>query len=281
MVPSIVRRVNAYPFPVALFSRARIFWQHEPLFWYFTATHSMHRITHQISVGCCGFALAQSVYFKMFNTVEINSSFYQLPRLKTAAGWRAAAPDGFTFAMRAWQPITHPSSCPTYHRTRIDERDKPYCGHFGFNPTIRWAWNETFSVAKELGVFLVLFQSPPGFGPSKSHIARLRAFFERAKRDTFLMGWEPRGNWEAAQVDDLCRELNLIHVADPLSAQPPPPGCIRYYRLHGKTGRSYQHTDADLSQLKMLADGHRPVWFFFNNASMVRDAQRFTRIIAR
>src|SRR5207247_1061042 len=130
------------------------------------------------NVGCCGFALAQEKYFRTFPAVEINSSFYNLPKLETAARWREAAPPGFVFTLKAWQVITHRASSPTYKRTRIDPNDAEHAGHFGFNPTIRWAWDQTFAVAKTLGVALVLFQPPLSFRPNADNLRQLRTFFE-------------------------------------------------------------------------------------------------------
>src|ERR1041384_4752481 len=113
--------------------------------------------------------MAQEKYFRTYSCVEIDSSFYQLPKVETAARWRDVAPDDFQFAMKAWQVITHPASSPTYKRTRIDPRDRDYCGNFGFNPTVRWAWDQTYAVAKALHAVLVLFQCPVSFRPTGRH----------------------------------------------------------------------------------------------------------------
>ncbi len=159
--------------------------------------------------------MAQEKYFQAFSCVEIDSSFYQLPKVETAARWRAAAPPDFEFAMKAWQVITHRATSPTYQRTRLGAGDREHCGHFGFNPTIRWAWNETFTVARALDARLVLFQCSQSFRPTKENVANLRRFFERAKRGKFYMGWEPRGEWDGELIASLCRELDLIPVLDP------------------------------------------------------------------
>ena len=66
-----------------------------------------------MKVGCCGFATAQEKYFQAFSCVEIDSSFYQLPKVETAARWRAAAPPDFEFAIKAWQVITHRATSRT------------------------------------------------------------------------------------------------------------------------------------------------------------------------
>ena len=232
-----------------------------------------------IQAGCCGFALAQSKYFRTFSCVEIDTTFYNLPQLETAARWRATAPPGFQFALKAWQVITHPATSPTYKRTRLDARDREYCGHFGFNPTVRWAWSETFAVAKALEAFLVLFPSPISFRPTNENVDRLKRFFERAKRGNFFLGWEPRGEWPAELVAKLCRELDLIHVVDPFQNPPACPGKIRYYRLHGITGHRHHFTQAELQQLKQWSTGRPPTYCLFNNASMAADAQQFRKLL--
>lgn len=240
---------------------------------------ALEKRSSPITVGCCGFALAQAKYFAAFQCVEIDTSFYNLPKLETAARWRAEAPPGFQFALKAWQVITHDAGSPTYQRTRLDPRDRQYCGGFGFNPTIRWAWDETFQVAKTLGAFLVLFQCPASFRPNKQNVANLRLFFERAKRGKFHMGWEPRGAWPEDLVAQLCRELDLVHVTDPLQALPVTERPIRYYRLHGLGGRQHRYTDEELHRLKPICGGRAPAYCLFNNVSMAADAQRFARLV--
>lgn len=239
----------------------------------------MQRASAPISAGCCGFALAQDKYFAKFPCVEIDSSFYQLPKLETVTRWRAAAPANFRFSLKAWQPITHPASSPTYKRTRLDARDREHCGYFGFNPTVRWAWSETFNVAKELGAFLVLFQCPVSFRATKENVERLRAFFEKAKRGKFLMGWEPRGDWDPALVASLCRELDLIHVVDPFKELPATIGPIRYYRLHGLTGARHRFSSEELKRLKEYCDRKLPTYCLFNNRAMTSDAERFLALL--
>jgi len=46
-------------------------------------------------------------YAGRFDTVEINYSFYRRPTEKILQGWAAQVPEGFRFALKAWQRITH------------------------------------------------------------------------------------------------------------------------------------------------------------------------------
>jgi len=223
--------------------------------------------------------MAQEEYFHTFSCVEIDSSFYNLPRLETAARWREMAPPDFQFSLKAWQVITHRSDSPTYARTRLDPRDRPCCGHFGFNPTVRWAWEQTFAVAKTLKAFLVLFQCPASFRPTSENVAALRKFFERAKRGKFLMGWEPRGAWDAELVATLCDELDLVHVVDPFQTLPMSRAKIRYFRLHGIGGHRHRYTEEELHRLRRVCEAQSTtVYCLFNNIAMATDAKRFARL---
>jgi uncharacterized protein YecE (DUF72 family) len=46
-------------------------------------------------------------YAETFKTVEINNTFYRMPTAKLVEGWASEVPDGFTFAVKAPQRITH------------------------------------------------------------------------------------------------------------------------------------------------------------------------------
>jgi uncharacterized protein YecE (DUF72 family) len=46
-------------------------------------------------------------YSSQFNTVEVDSTFYRIPSEKTVANWRLQVPDGFMFALKFPQVITH------------------------------------------------------------------------------------------------------------------------------------------------------------------------------
>lgn len=46
-------------------------------------------------------------YASQFNSVEIDYTFYRMPNAKTIDAWKAASHDGFRFALKASQKITH------------------------------------------------------------------------------------------------------------------------------------------------------------------------------
>lgn len=46
-------------------------------------------------------------YASRFGTCEINASFYRKPSAKALQNWSSQVPDGFVFAFKAWNRITH------------------------------------------------------------------------------------------------------------------------------------------------------------------------------
>ena len=48
-----------------------------------------------------------SYYADRFNSVEVNNTFYRLPKREVLAGWAGKVPLGFSFVIKASQRITH------------------------------------------------------------------------------------------------------------------------------------------------------------------------------
>lgn len=234
----------------------------------------------QIKVGTCGYALRQQEYYRTFPIVEIQQSFYKLPRVTTGERWRAAAPPGFEFTIKAWQLITHEPSSPTYRRLTkaIPRESRDRYGAFRPTDEVFAAWAQTRAFADALGARIIVFQCPPRFTPTQEHIANLRKFFSTIDRVGWRAAWEPRGEWVPDVIRGLCQELDLIHVVDPLK-ETPLHGKIRYYRLHGLTGYRYVHTDQDLQRLKAACDDALPTYCLFNNIFMAEDALRFQALL--
>lgn len=46
-------------------------------------------------------------YASLFNSIEINSSFYKIPIARTLTKWSAEVPANFQFTFKLWQGITH------------------------------------------------------------------------------------------------------------------------------------------------------------------------------
>jgi uncharacterized protein YecE (DUF72 family) len=233
-----------------------------------------------MKVGCCGFSEAHHKYFSHFDLVEIQSTFYQPPRLGTATKWRESAPEGFEFTIKAWQLITHKPTRPTYRRLRepISQQKKPKFGFFKPTKEVFKAWEVTKEVAVSLKTKYILFQCPPNFRATDENINNLKRFFTSIDRTSLNLVWEPRGEWCPNLVKDICHELNLIHCVDPFRNESLT-DTFKYYRLHGLKGYRYKYTNEDLSKLKEICCQSETVYCFFNNVTMKDDALRFKNLI--
>ncbi|NOX87707.1 MAG: DUF72 domain-containing protein [Calditrichaeota bacterium] len=240
-----------------------------------------------IRVGCCGFQGSKEKYFKHFDLVELQSTFYKLPRPETALRWHEEAPQNFTFTMKAWQGITHLSTSPTYRRAKLQwepERLRQL-GHFQNTEEAFKAWERTAVIAGAVNAKVIVFQCPPNFKQNEAAIQNLQTFFKFVERDNFLFAVEFRANWERSVIKQLCDELNLIHCVDPFKEQTVS-AKIRYFRLHGappgKQMYRYQFSDSDLERLKNLIlkdNGAEEIFCLFNNIAMFDDARRFRKMI--
>jgi uncharacterized protein YecE (DUF72 family) len=233
----------------------------------------------RVSVGCCGFSGRRAEYYRVFRLVEVQESFYRLPRAETVRRWRETAPAGFTFTFKASQLITHPASSPTYRRSGkviLPDRKDRY-GFFRPTEEVRAAWQNTAFLARALTCPVVLLQCPASFGECPEHVANLRSFFQGVDRGGFLVAWEPRGPWDSETIQGLCRELNLLHCVDPL-IQSPLWGEPLYLRLHGGPGYRHRYTPDELERLKDMVSG-REAYVLFNNLGRLEDALSFIELL--
>src|SRR5205814_3647488 len=94
-------------------------------------------------------------YASKFPAVEINNTFYRLPRENVLADWAAQVPESFRFVIKASQRITH--------FKRLND-----CGDL-----LGLLFRATSTLGARLGP--LLFQLPPNF---KKDLPRLRSFFQ-------------------------------------------------------------------------------------------------------
>lgn len=242
-------------------------------------------------VGCCGFCAARSRYYGMFNVVELQETFYDLPEPERLRGLASEAPQGFVFAMKAWQGITHTLDSPTWRRAkRAPPRElADRYGHLRPTREVLEGWERTAEAARALGAKVVVVQSPPSFGYSEENYRNAVDFFSVVDVGHFTIGWEPRGTWlqhkdKVAEI--VSRFRGVVHVVDPFRGPPAVLKEVVYLRLHGigprEVNYGYKYKDEDLSALcstvRELLGRAREVYVLFNNVHMLQDAARFKEL---
>ncbi len=223
-----------------------------------------------MKIGCAGFGEARAKYFREFNVVEVQQTFYSPVPVATLKRWRDEAPVGFEFTLKALQIITHPPHSPTYRRYKGQRPSE--AGFFKPIKQVFEAWELTLQEAEALEAKIIIFQLPPSFCPSQENLENMRRFFTTIRRKNLLMGLEVRcREWEG-RIGQVCKELGLFHVVDPF-AWKREWGDVKYFRLHGKGGYRYRFTEEDFEFLKALVD--RDSYVIFNNVYALEDARRF------
>jgi uncharacterized protein YecE (DUF72 family) len=84
-------------------------------------------------------------YATLFDTVEVNATFYRLPRRETVASWARSTPDGFLFAVKASRYLTHVKRLADLREgvARLSERIEPLAEARKLGPVL-WQLPETF-----------------------------------------------------------------------------------------------------------------------------------------
>jgi len=221
-----------------------------------------------IKVGCCGYPVGRKRYQETFKLVEINRTFYKIPKTSTVMKWRKEAPADFEFTVKAHQDISHK------YKLRLKDSLKPF---------------ETMkTICRNLAAKILLIQTPASFKPDR--LGDAEKFFKGIRREELTVVWETRGPlWEGEETRERLRSvlesLDVPHVTDPFRSLPVYSSSIVYLRLHGRGAKMYyyQYSDEELSELhhtvKSLESSGKEVYVLFNNLSMFEDASRFLAFI--
>jgi uncharacterized protein YecE (DUF72 family) len=126
-------------------------------------------------------------YASRLNSVELNYTFRRFPTEKLLAGWIASTPDGFKFAVKAHQNITHVK--------RLKDAEEWTSRFLGSLAPLQGAG--------KLGP--VLFQLPPFL---RCDSPRLKSFLAQLPRDTRVAFEFRHESWFTGEVFDALREAN-------------------------------------------------------------------------
>ncbi len=235
---------------------------------------------NEIKVGCCGFPIKKEVYFKTFNLVELQNTFYDpdIDSLKKLKENAKNINKKFEFIIKAFQVITHEATSPTYRKMKKEFGKKENFGYFKNTEEVFLAWDLMRNIADLLEAKVILFQTPPSFKEKNENIENIRNFFSSIKRDSLILVWEPRGDWHEETLYRISNELNLVICNDPFKGKTF--GEINYFRLHGKPNYNlrYSYTINDLEYIKKACN-KKLNYVLFNNFDMFKNAKELISIL--
>lgn len=197
-------------------------------------------------------------YASHFNSIEINSCFYKVPRMATVQKWVDSVPDNFRFTFKLWQNITH-------------------------NPSLAFETGDIELFLKAIAPAkakkgCLLIQFPPRLGrEGLSCLKNLLVTIKSLDELNWNIAVEFRNpSWYHEKTYELLNEQQAALViqdiprsATPLTDQPED---FVYIRFHGPKG-DYRHGYEDFflseyaTYIKDWAEEGKTVYVYFNNTA--------------
>jgi uncharacterized protein YecE (DUF72 family) len=213
-----------------------------------------------ITVGCAGFPVPATRYFKEFLFVEVQDTHLSAPGPGTVRRWRREAPDGFRFAMLGPREI----------------------GQEGFRDgmVVETALRTLESVGRELDADTVILVAPPDFAPNRANKAAVKDLLAAVRRRFERVVFEPAPSWGAEETETMALEVGAIAARDPLVAGMSKAD-VAYYRMPGPAGHKSRYEDPAIDRLGELARSapKQNATYVFTNVDMFADAKRLKKVL--
>ena len=206
-------------------------------------------------------------YAEHFDTVEINNSFYMLPKAETFDKWREQAPAGFRYAVKANRYLTQAK--------KLKDCEEPL--------------DRMLPLFRRLGETLgpILYQFPPRL---KLNLERLESFLRLLPRDLIHVFEFREPSWHVPETLALLERYGAsfcVHDMAGSASERWAVGTIAYVRFHGGVGKYWgRYSDEDLlSWADWIVEQERrgrEVWCYFNNdihGHAIHDAQTLRAMV--
>lgn len=195
-------------------------------------------------------------YARHLPAVEINNTFYRLPRPETLKSWSKAVPEGFRFILKASRRITH------FKRLKDVEEVTSYM------------FSTVDVLGSKLGPFL--FQLPPNF---PKDVARLRTFIAQIPAGRRAAFEFRHPSWRDPEVESVLSGHNVAWCAADSGESPAEivdTADWGYLRL-----RRQDYTAADLNDwaARVRSQNWSDVFVFFKHEDAAAGPQMALRLL--
>lgn len=201
-------------------------------------------------------------YSGAFDFVEVNSTFYEIPKIEQVRSWRKRVPADFEFAVRCHRDVTH-----KYELEPNEESLKTFGNMIDVCSTLR-------------SRFLVL-ETPSKIKFDSKKVESMKTFFNSIDPRGIKLVWEVRrrkGEPVSRSLEKLIAEHDIVRSVDLSREAPAAKSNVLYSRVFGKGQHNvYQFTDEELKDIdrKINRSGSETSIISFHNVRMYKDAARF------
>jgi uncharacterized protein YecE (DUF72 family) len=208
-------------------------------------------------------------YAEHFDTVEINNSFYRLPKAETFTSWREQAPPGFCYAVKANRFLTQAK--------KLKDCEEP----------LQRMIAPMRMLEPRLGP--ILFQLPPRF---RINLERLESFLRLLPGDLTPVFEFREKSWLSDETFALLERHGAGFCVHDMPGSATPrisSGPIAYVRFHGGEGKYWgRYSDEGLlgwtDWIVAEARSGKQVWAYFNNdleGHAIQDALTLKAMVAQ
>ena len=198
-------------------------------------------------------------YARHFRFVEVNSTFYHIPRLKTVRSWRRRVPRDFVFSVKCNRVATH---------------------EYGLRPV-----EETFRalewmsmVCRLLRSEMLVLQTPTSLKVDEDKIHEVSTILKNTNLERIQVFWEAGTHWNAGTLHKMEREMideGIIPVVDLSKEKPISDSKMVYSRLFSHGSPWFNDETIEKIRNRVSESRAERVALAFHGSSMYRDAARY------
>ena len=197
-------------------------------------------------------------YSSVYDFVEVNSTYYQLPSQATVASWRKRVPPEFEFSVRCHKDVAELHQLESTPQTvRIMDSIEKICRH--------------------LRASILTILIPQALLGDKELVPKLNAFLSTLSLGRTSIAIEFRGGEPKEKTLKTLHDHDALHSIDISTQDPKTESSILYSRLFGKGKENvYEFDDNELEDIAAKASGLKfeKSILAFHGVRMYRDAAR-------
>jgi uncharacterized protein YecE (DUF72 family) len=197
-------------------------------------------------------------YSKVFDFVEVNSTFYQYPDARRVELWRKTVPKEFTFSVRCHRDLTH--------RIGLKSSNEAYD-----------VFSRMIGICRILEAPYLHLETPASYALNEEAVKEAKAFFSTVTLKNVRIAWEIRGHLTPKTIK-LMQDFDIVHSVDLSRETPSLKSDVIYSRLFGRGKLNiYQFTDEELTEIdeKIEASQAKIAFLSYHGVRMNSDAMRF------
>jgi len=204
-------------------------------------------------------------YATHFDTVEVNATFYRLPKARTFENWHERTPENFLWAIKANKYITHTK--------RLKDSKEP----------LERLYEGLKGLKKKVGP--ILFQLPPGLSFEPDLFRQFSKNLNTSYRHVFEIR---HPSWVHEHVFEILRENNVAFCLSDTAGRYPYHEVLTadflYIRLHGsKKLYASKYTEKELQAwAEKIKDWNMETYLYFDNdyqGYAIENARRLREIL--